>query len=77
MVSKEFRPRSAPIAITNVALQRPNPIVINRQGVTSARMEPRGHAVMSARKDCETFVQFGSAASLPTQSAGRLITIER
>jgi hypothetical protein len=29
MVSEEFRPRSALIAITNVALQRPDPIVIN------------------------------------------------
>jgi hypothetical protein len=29
MVSEEFRPRSTPIAITNVALQQPNPIVIN------------------------------------------------
>src|SRR5258708_27418164 len=29
MVTKEFWPRSAPIAITNVALPRPNPILIN------------------------------------------------
>jgi hypothetical protein len=29
MVTKEFWPRSAPIAITNVALSRPNPILIN------------------------------------------------
>jgi len=40
-------------------------------------MELRERAVMSARNDCEAFVQFGSAASLPTQGAGRLITIER
>ena len=29
MVTEEFRPRPAPIAITNVAPQRPSPIVIN------------------------------------------------
>jgi hypothetical protein len=29
MVTKEFWPRYAPIAITNVALPRPNPILIN------------------------------------------------
>src|SRR5262249_59672766 len=29
MVTKEFWPRSAPIAITNVAGPRPNPILIN------------------------------------------------
>jgi hypothetical protein len=60
MVSKEFRPRSAPIAITNVALQRPNPIVINRQGVTSAGGTTCNTPMMSARNGCGAFVQFSS-----------------
>lgn len=61
--------------MTNVALERPNPIVINRAGLTSAAWNRA--AVMSAGNDCKVFVQFSSAASLPTQSEGRIITIKR
>jgi len=49
MVTKEFWPRSAPIAITNVALPRPNPILINAgrdalTPATSALDDARHHA---------------------------------
>src|SRR5215468_8239480 len=49
MVTKEFWPRSGPIAITNVALPRPNPILINAGHdalalVTSTLDDARHHA---------------------------------
>src|SRR5262249_4641694 len=41
MVTKEFRPRSTPIAIRNVARQRPKPILINT-GPRRAHANERG-----------------------------------
>jgi hypothetical protein len=57
MVTKEFWPRSAPIAITNVALPRPNPILINAGHdaltlATSALDDARHHAPCKRIQAC-------------------------